>query len=198
MNFSSFIVFLLSMTFTPGPNNIISMSSGNQYGYKKTIPFILGASSGSLIYFIIMILLSKKIMIFSSELQIMLKIIGTVFMLYLATKFILNAFSKNSDVKNSNRKIFTYKDGFLLQFLNPKFLFFSLTIVGNFILPNTNSTLNAIFIAFLVVVIIYIAISVWAFFGVVIQKLFMQNKFIFNILISFLLIYCAIVMSGLF
>ncbi len=43
---SSIVVFTISSSVTPGPNNIIILSSGLTFGYKKTIPHILGVTLG--------------------------------------------------------------------------------------------------------------------------------------------------------
>lgn len=41
-NFAAFISYALITTFTPGPNNIMSMSNASRYGFKKSIMFNVG------------------------------------------------------------------------------------------------------------------------------------------------------------
>ena len=45
-NFLALVVFAFTMAFTPGPNNVISTASGVNYGYIRTLPFILGVAIG--------------------------------------------------------------------------------------------------------------------------------------------------------
>ena len=40
------IVFAVSASITPGPNNIMIMTSGLNYGVKKSIPHLLGICFG--------------------------------------------------------------------------------------------------------------------------------------------------------
>src|SRR5580698_4991365 len=43
---AAFIVFAAVMYFTPGPNNIMVMSSGLTYGFRRTVPHIAGVTIG--------------------------------------------------------------------------------------------------------------------------------------------------------
>ena len=38
----AFVVFAVVMFFTPGPNNIMLLSSGLNYGFRRTVPHIAG------------------------------------------------------------------------------------------------------------------------------------------------------------
>ena len=42
----AFVVFAAVMFFTPGPNNIMVLSSGLTYGFRRTMPHILGITFG--------------------------------------------------------------------------------------------------------------------------------------------------------
>ena len=44
--FVAFLMFALVMFFTPGPNNIMLLSSGLTYGFRRTIPHIAGITVG--------------------------------------------------------------------------------------------------------------------------------------------------------
>ena len=41
-NFAAFVSYVLITTFTPGPNNIMSMSNASRYGFKRSIMFNVG------------------------------------------------------------------------------------------------------------------------------------------------------------
>lgn len=45
-NFPVFLSYVLVSTFTPGPNNIMSMSNASRYGFRKSIMFYVGVFSG--------------------------------------------------------------------------------------------------------------------------------------------------------
>ena len=42
----AFVVFAAVMAFTPGPNNIMLLSSGVTYGLRRTVPHVLGVTFG--------------------------------------------------------------------------------------------------------------------------------------------------------
>ncbi|MCP4183009.1 MAG: LysE family translocator, partial [Hyphomicrobiales bacterium] len=42
----SLFAFVFAASFTPGPNNIMSTASGVNFGFKKTIPHMLGIIVG--------------------------------------------------------------------------------------------------------------------------------------------------------
>src|SRR5437773_11077817 len=42
----AFVVFAVVMFFTPGPNNIMLLSSGLTYGFRPTLPHIAGITIG--------------------------------------------------------------------------------------------------------------------------------------------------------
>lgn len=41
-NWRTFLVYILVMTFTPGPNNIMAMVTAGKYGFKKAMEFVAG------------------------------------------------------------------------------------------------------------------------------------------------------------
>ena len=47
------IVFAFSMCATPGPNNIMLTASGANFGFKRTIPHIIGVVLGMVVLFIL-------------------------------------------------------------------------------------------------------------------------------------------------
>jgi cysteine/O-acetylserine efflux protein len=55
LNIVAFSSYVLVTTFTPGPNNIMSMSNASHYGFKKSIKFNMGIFVG---FFIIIALCS--------------------------------------------------------------------------------------------------------------------------------------------
>ncbi|GEM_PF-3986788 len=47
----SFLVYVFVNNFSPGPNNVLAMTNGMRFGYKRTLRFILGTTSGFLFSF---------------------------------------------------------------------------------------------------------------------------------------------------
>lgn len=188
-NIIPFLSYVFITTFTPGPNNIMSMSNANQFGYKKTFKFTLGVFAG----FAAVILLCSyfDLMLFNlvPKIKIFMEILGAVYMVYLAIKvFKSTANSGSSNEASTN----SFLSGLILQFLNPKVILYGLTVVSNFIIPYYKSNFMLILFSIILAIIGFIATTCWAFFGVLYQRF--MSKYIkpLNIIMSLLLIYCAV------
>jgi threonine/homoserine/homoserine lactone efflux protein len=178
-----------SLGFTPGPNNAVASFSGFNYGIKKTIPLILGVWLGysTLVILINFVLISTFIKY--PAIQEVIRLLGTLFLLYLAYKISFSAPSKEGKKINPVKFI----DTFVFQFLNPKGVMAAVTLISNFIIEDDylNSSLTVILVCSLTALT---SITTWAFFGKFLRKFATNNNFIkrFNYAMSLLLIVCII------
>ena len=91
LELASPILFTIVAAYTPGPNNFIASHSGFNFGFRKSIPLILGVAFGWTALIILLEL--GLIVVFKnySILQNIIQIAGTLFVIYLAYKI---SFSK--------------------------------------------------------------------------------------------------------
>ncbi|MFO1111965.1 MAG: LysE family translocator [Bradyrhizobium sp.] len=82
--FVAFLIFALVMFFTPGPNNIMLLSSGLTYGFRRTIPHIAGITVGVAFMVGAVGLGLGTIFIAYPVLQTLLKYLGAAYLIYLA------------------------------------------------------------------------------------------------------------------
>ncbi|WP_232697198.1 LysE family transporter [Brevibacillus daliensis] len=184
----SFLLFVFITSFTPGPNNIMAMAFANKHGFKKTIKFCLGVGVG---FFVITLLCSFLNIILTSVMPIIefpLTIFGVGYMLFLAFKILT---SKDNDSGNDegNRNFFLI--GILLQFVNPKGILFGITVVATFILPNYTSYFSYILFSLFLGMVGLMSTFSWSLFGSIFQKLLLQYRQQFNIIMAVLLVYSA-------
>ena len=127
--FLPLILFGIATAFTPGPNNIMSSYSGFNFGFKKTIPLMLGVIIGWTT--MITLMASGMIYVFQQYyfLQSIIKYLGTIFLIYLAYKI---AFSPTNISTNINKPV-SFFDTFLFQFINPKGVIIAMILVSTFI-----------------------------------------------------------------
>ncbi len=85
-NFLPFISYAIISNFTPGPNNIMSLSCGVKYGYKKTLKFIFGITSGFVIIMLASMYLNMALYAILPKIRIYMYILGSLYMLFLAYK----------------------------------------------------------------------------------------------------------------
>ena len=86
----SLILFGIAASFSPGPNNIVTSYSAYNFGFKKTIPTMLGVISGWTLLSILLLFGSTIIFTKFENLQTIIKILGSAYLLFLAYKISFN------------------------------------------------------------------------------------------------------------
>ena len=188
--FLPLILFGIVTAFTPGPNNILSSYSGFYFGFKKTIPLMLGVILGWTTMLTVMA--SGLIIIFQKYifLQSIIKILGTIFLIYLAYKI---AFSSANDSENIKKPVLFF-DTFLFQFINPKGVMVAMIAVSTFIDVQNNYLRDATIVIITYFFMAVFSVSSWCLLGKYLRKFATSKNFIkkFNYIMSFLLIVCVI------
>ena len=184
----SIALFWFVTAYTPGPNNVVASYSGFNFGITKTIPHILGVTLGftSLVVFLTVGLINffKLFPI----IQIVIKYIGTVFLIYLAYKI---ASSTSSDeIKKENPVKFI--ETFIFQYLNPKGVTVAIIVVSNYVDIGENYINYATQVILLAFLFSLTSITLWTFIGKFLRKFATNDKFIkcFNYVMSTLLLAC--------
>ena len=188
--FLPLILFGIATAFTPGPNNILSSYSGFNFGFKKTIPLMLGVILGWTTMLTVMA--SGLIIIFQKYifLQSIIKILGTIFLIYLAYKI---AFNSANDSENIKKPVLFF-DTFLFQFINPKGVMVAMIAVSTFIDVQNNYLRDATIVIITYFFMAVFSVSSWCLLGKYLRKFATSKNFIkkFNYIMSFLLIVCVI------
>ena len=115
--------------------------------------------------------------------------IGAAYILFLAWKTFT---SKPVEEKKTDDRTNKFLTGIILQFVNPKAILYGITIASSFIVPYYTSALILGGFSIFLAVVTFIAVSSWALFGSLFQKLFIKHYKVINIIMSALLIYCAV------
>ncbi len=163
----SLITFAFATCITPGPNNIMLTASGANFGFLRTIPHIFGIVCGLIVLMGTVALGLNIVFSCFPKLQIILKGLGAVYLLYLAWRI---ATSKKDTDDNKPEKPITFLEAFIFQFLNPKALMMAVTAMSTFTLSDGKNYLFSTLIVLLVFLVISIpSISIWAGFGTAIR-----------------------------
>mgnify|MGYP000735599304 CR=1 FL=1 len=173
-------LFAFSMSLSPGPVNVITLSTGVNYGLKKAMSFVGGATIGFTLMLLTVGLGLRVIAELSGLFLTVLSYIGAIFIAYMGVKIILSAGSSES-LSSSQQNIPTFWDGFLLQWLNPKAWIACISGVSAFNLGHSLPLLS-IFIS-LYFLICYASITSWALLGDKLQMLLSTPKHfrVFNV-----------------
>ena len=188
--FLPLILFGIATAFSPGPNNIMSSYSGFNFGFKKTIPLMLGVIFGWTTLLILMA--SGLIIIFQQYLflQNIIKILGTIFLIYLAYKIAFSPVNISESIKGP----VNFFDTFLFQFINPKGVIISMVVVSTFIDSQNNYLRDSLIVIIIGFFMAVFSISSWCLLGKYLRSFATNENFIkkFNYTMSFLLIVCVI------
>jgi threonine/homoserine/homoserine lactone efflux protein len=179
----------LSLGFTPGPNNAVASYSAFNFGFKKTIPLIMGVGLGytTLVILINFVLIS----IFKTYpiIQEIIRILGTVFLVYLAYKIATSNTSNNEKKTNP----VTFYDTFIFQFINPKGVMAATTLISKFV-DQDNYISTSVMVIIVCSLTAFSSITAWTLLGKFLRKFATNNSFIkrFNYVMSMLILVCII------
>jgi len=184
----SLILFCLVTSCTPGPNNILASYSGFNFGIKKTLPLMSGVAFG---YTLMLTFVNfGLIVIFKNYpiIQQIIKVIGSIFLIYLAYKISFSTSDSNILQKNPVK----FFDTFLFQFINPKAIIVATIMVSTFVDSNNNYIRESIWVIGVNFIFAWFSITFWTLLGKFLRKFATNDKFIkiFNYVMSFLLISC--------
>ena len=186
----SIALFWFVTAYTPGPNNVVASYSGFNFGIVKTIPHILGVTLGftSLVIFLSIGLIN--IFKLFPIIQVIIKYLGTIFLIYLAYK--IASATASDDTKKDNPVKFI--ETFLFQYLNPKGVMVAIIVVSTYVELGENYVNYATQVVLLAFVFSSTSITLWTFIGKFLRKFATNDKFIkyFNYAMSGLLLLSTI------
>ena len=188
--FIALVSFYFVMYVTPGPNNAMVLASGLKFGFLKTIPHMSGITIGHILQLILVCLGLGKIFQIFPDLQNILKIICSIYLLYLGYK-IIGSFSK---IKEDESRPLKFHEAALFQIVNPKAWTISSMAASGFLPKDGNLIISIFFIATIALIICPLSISPWAAFGSAIRNLVKNNKIkaLIEYFLAFLLLITAI------
>lgn len=184
-----FLLYVLVTTFTPGPNNIISMTLANQFGYRRTLRFILGIGAGFFALMLACGYFNLTLFRFMPKIKLAMSILGSLYMLYLALKIMM---AEPLNGKRSPDTYHSFFSGFVLQFMNPKGILFGITVFSTFIIPFYKSNLSMVLFSFALAAAGFAAPCCWAVFGALFRTFLSKYERPFNVAMGVMLIYSAI------
>ena len=182
----SIALFWFVTAYTPGPNNVVASYSGFNFGIAKTIPHILGVTLGFTSLVILLTIGLINVFKLFPVIQIIIKYLGTLFLIYLAYKI---ASSTNSDDTRKENPV-KFVETFLFQYLNPKGVMVGIIVVSTYVELGENYLNHATQVVALAFLFSSTSITLWTFIGKFLRKFATNDNFIkyFNYAMSGLLL----------
>lgn len=154
------VLFAFVSSATPGPNNLMLMASGANYGFRRTVPHMMGISVG----FMVLMLLTGIGLVQVFEIYpvsyTILKVLSVVYMLYLAWK-IANA--APVEARKVTGKPMTFLQAAAFQWVNPKAWAMALTAITVYVADSGQFMLLAAAVIFACVNLP--SVTIWTVLG---------------------------------
>lgn len=159
--FSALVVFACVMAFTPGPNNVLLAASGVNFGFVRTMPHITGVTLG---FDVLLIACGAGLgLVFAAipDLQTVLKVVGAVYMLWLAYKVATAHQGKEAEAP---ARPFTFLQAAAFQWVNPKAVLAVVSGIAIYVRPD-HQLVDFPIVILVFTVVTVLAVSAWAAFG---------------------------------
>jgi threonine/homoserine/homoserine lactone efflux protein len=185
----AYVVFAAVMAYTPGPNNIMLLSSGLTYGFRPTVPHILGITFG-FAFMVGAVGIGLGAVFFAYPiLQTILKWGGVAYLVYLAAAIAMSDPAVKPEEGGRRKGPMTFIGAAMFQWINAK----------GWVMVISTITAYAAIAAFPLNIVIQVVISLglgivsctaWAMFGSALRPLLSSRRAvrIFNIVMAILLL----------
>lgn len=183
--------FYFVMFVTPGPNNAMLTASGIKFGFKRTLPHLIGIPCGHIVQISLVCLGLGKIFQIYPYIQEVLKYVCATYLLYLGYK-IIGSFSEHK--KDSSRPLKLYEAA-LFQFVNPKAWTVAIMVASGFFPKEEILVIAILFSTLTAAIVCFPSICLWALFGSSIRLIIKNTKIkkVVEFLLAFLLLVTAII-----
>jgi threonine/homoserine/homoserine lactone efflux protein len=173
-------------TVSPGPNNAILWAAGVRFGFRRTLPYVLGTAiaMGALVVAAaagIGVLIDAV-----PAIETVLKIVGSVYLLYVAFLVLRGGGAGRAAVVDPP----TLWQGFAFQWVNPKAWVFALAVVGTFVPADVHRMVGVSLVTAAIIAIAGVSSATWAVGGAALGRL-VEDKWrrtVVGVLLALLLV----------
>lgn len=170
-----FALFALVASITPGPNNTMLLASGVNFGFKRTIPHMLGVTCG---FFVLVVAVGFGLGAMFQKyplLYTVLRYVGAAYLLYLAWKIAHSG--PVGDAGQGEGKPISYLGAAAFQWVNPKAWIMAIGAISTYT-PMQNYFTNVIVIAALFALINLPSVGVWAGCGTLLRNALKDRRWL--------------------
>jgi threonine/homoserine/homoserine lactone efflux protein len=185
--FTALLGFAFVSSITPGPNNLMLMASGANFGLLRTVPHMLGVALG----FMLMIVLVGVGLVQLFDLfpvsHMILKVFSVVYLVYLAVK-IATATPKAPNAPETGGVPMTFLQAAAFQWVNPKAWTMALTAITFYAPSQTLAAVGLVAVIFGLVNLP--SVSSWTILGQQMRRFLTNTARLraFNIIMALLLV----------
>lgn len=179
--------------WSPGPNNILLLSTASKYGLKKNLKLLLGIWTGSLSLMCLCGIFCSILSSIIPGIAPIMKYVGAAYILYLAWQTL----NRRPPTENTKEKEPSYLMGLLLQLLNVKIIIYGLTMFSSFILPHETRIPVLFLFAVYLMILGGIGNLIWACAGNILKRFYTAHYKFMNLIMALLLLWCSLRIIGI-
>jgi threonine/homoserine/homoserine lactone efflux protein len=160
-------IFSVVSCGTPGPNNMMLLSSGATFGFRRTMPHIFGISGGCIVMIMLLGFGLAAVLARLPWLYMLLHIVSIGYLLYLAWRIVTSVGVAGASAR---ARPLSFLDAAAFQWVNPKAWAMTLGAATSFARPD-HFTVDIATIAFVICVTGLPCIMLWAGGGTLVRRL---------------------------
>jgi len=196
MEWTAFLTYVLIASHTPGPNIIFAMNTSRIHGFAGALPLVSGMISGLVIIMTGCAAFNLLLVEFLPAVLPWFRAAGACYILWLAWKI---AFPTLRKVRGEEvlPEAPGFRQGFVLQFLNPKVILFGLTALSAFVIPWTSSKAWLFGSGLFLALACSSGVTLWTALGAAQKRIMSSQGRTVDLVMGALLAWCAFSVSGL-
>ncbi len=183
------MMYCFVMSITPGPNNLMLTASGANFGYRLTLPQVMGCIFGNIALTLVACNGLGQLFVAWPPAQVLLRTGGAAYLLWLAWKL---AHARLGDAQAL--RPLTFLEGVMFQGFNPKSWIRAITLASVFMPAGANPLTAGLAISLIGAAIAVPCLSMWALFGVAMRGVLAdpRKQRVFNLAMAAALAFLAI------
>ncbi len=163
----SLLPFAISMSFTPGPNNLMVANSGMRFGFRRTLPQVAGVVSGFALLNLVVGLGVSGLISAMPGLFTVMKFASIAYLLYLAWRI---ATAEGLKTAGTSAKPIGFLQAVAFQWINPKAWMMAVGAVTTYTTLAFDLRLQVLVIVLVFAVVGVASTSTWTLFGQLIRR----------------------------
>ena len=175
----SFVLATLVLAASPGPDNIYVLIQSVRYGKQSGISVVIGLMFGCLVHTSLVAFGLSTFIKSNENIYFILKLFGTSYMLYLAFKSFRSKLDSNPDEDKILKASFLnlFKQGFIMNVLNPKVSIFFLAFFPAFLFSKTMTIFEQFYVlGFLFILTSFVVFSAYVMLSSYFSHLFFRSS----------------------
>lgn len=184
--FLALLLFAFTTSITPGPNNMMLLASGANFGFARTLPHLLGVVLGFGAMVLAMGFGVGGLFTAYPVLYTVLRVASTAYLLCLAWRI---ATAGGINEREASTQPMTFLQAAAFQWVNPKAWASSLGAITAFVAPD-NFAAGVVIVAAVSIVVMVPCIATWTGFGTLLKRALTQpaSLRVFNVTMALLLV----------